>query len=132
MKDTERTRFADTGTRSERATDSEGAAAGSAQPCGISEVIAVLFDFDGVLVDSGAAHRESWKIAFRAVLGRDMPDYSTSEITGMSTIEIGRSLAQKAGTPEKAQALAEAKIQEIVYGDLLPGLLPGAREATEA
>lgn len=131
MKDTGSTDSAVFGTRPDETAPDE-TATDSLHPCNISEVIGVLFDFDGVLVDSGTAHRESWKIAFRTVLDRDMPDYPKSEITGMSTIEIGQSLAKKIGAPEKAQALAEAKIHEIVYGDLLPGLLPGAREVTEA
>lgn len=92
----------------------------------------MLFDFDGVLVDSDRAHRKSWQIAFRSVLDRDMPEYPKSEITGMSTMEIGRALATKVGVSEKGDELAEAKIEAIVSGELLPDLLPGAREATAA
>ncbi len=96
----------------------------------IHSIRGVLFDFDGVLVDSAPVHRASWQEAFRRVLGRQMPDYPADELTGASSHEIGERLANRTGTPERASELVEAKIAALLDVVASPEPLPGAIEVT--
>ncbi len=96
----------------------------------IGSIRGVLFDFDGVLVDSARVHRASWQEAFRRVLGRQMPDYPANELTGASSHEIGERLAHLAGAPERAPELVQAKIEALLDVVASPKPLPGAIEVT--
>ena len=96
------------------------------------DIAAVVFDFDGVLVDSIAVHRESWRLAFAEVLDRDLPEVPVEEIAGKSTVEIGNVLARYAGAGNRAKDVAEAKVRILESRGLLPEALPGAVEVTRA
>ncbi|MFP4644191.1 MAG: HAD family hydrolase [Spirochaetales bacterium] len=96
------------------------------------DTAAVVFDFDGVLVDSIAVHRQSWMLAFREVLGRELPQVPKHEVAGKSTYEIGAVFARYAGASEHSASVAEAKIRILESNGLLPEALPGAREVTRA
>ncbi len=111
-----------------RATEGRGHACGDDTP----PIAGVVFDFDGVLVDSLAVHRESWMLAFHEVLGCDLPQVPKEEIAGKSTYEIGAAFCRYAGAPERGREVAEAKIRILESKALLPEALPGAAEVTEA
>ncbi len=96
------------------------------------DVAAVVFDFDGVLVDSFAVHRQSWVLAFREILERDLPVVPVNEIAGKATYEIGRVLARYADAEDYASEIAAAKVRILESDELLPEALPGAVEVTQA
>jgi HAD superfamily hydrolase (TIGR01509 family) len=90
---------------------------------------AVIFDLDGVLIDS----EERWDAARRAVVaaaGRPFPDEATRAMQGMSAPEWEAYLHDELGVPEPPTAIGRAVVDEIAagYREELP-LLPGATEA---
>ena len=92
----------------------------------------VLFDMDGVLVDSGSIHREAWKkIALEA--GRPMDDAFFDRVFGMRNEEILDELLGPGLDAERKAALGGRK--EEVYRDLARKLLaaaPGAASLVRA
>ncbi len=92
----------------------------------------VLFDMDGVLVDSGPIHREAWKrIALEA--GRPMEDAFFDRVFGMRNEEILEELLGPDLDPERKAALGKRK--EEVYRALARERLvpaPGAAELAGA
>lgn len=92
---------------------------------------AVVFDMDGVLVDS----EERWDAARRAVVaaaGRPFPQEATRAMQGMSAPEWEAYLHDELGVPAAAQELGRAVVAAMArgYRAELP-LLPGARQAVE-
>lgn len=92
---------------------------------------AVIFDLDGVLVDS----EELWDEARRglaAAAGRPWPDDATRAMQGMSTPEWSAYLTGVVGVPGTPEEVAATVIDRMAasYRDRLP-LLPGAVEAVE-
>ncbi|MGW1346176.1 HAD family hydrolase [Kribbella sp. NPDC002412] len=96
-----------------------------------NEVQAVVFDLDGVLVDS----EPLWDEVRRAVVadaGRAWPTDATQALQGMSTPEWSAYLVDVIGVPGRPQDVAAMVIDAMVarYRKNLP-LLPGAIEAVE-
>jgi HAD superfamily hydrolase (TIGR01509 family) len=94
-----------------------------------SPVEAVVFDLDGVLLDS----EEIWDETRRGLAtdaGRPWPAPATRAVQGMNTAEWSRYLAETLGVPGSAESLAAAVIDRMAarYARELP-LLPGAVEA---
>src|SRR4051812_34161265 len=88
---------------------------------------AVILDFDGVVVNSLAAHLAAWQAAVAEVFRRPLPE--PEEFTGHATRTIAQILARRYGHPSLAGPLAAVK--ERLVGEKaheIP-LLPGAREA---
>lgn len=90
---------------------------------------AVIFDLDGILVDSEQAWDESRK-AVVAGNGGTWTDSATTDMLGMSSKEWARYLVDELGTQLTVEQINEAVIAAMlqVYSEHLP-LLPGAREA---
>lgn len=91
-------------------------------------VEAVVFDLDGVLVDS----EELWDQVRRGLAGdagRPWPGGATRALQGMSTPEWSRYLVETVGVPGPAERVAAAVIDRMAarYEKDLP-LLPGAAE----
>jgi HAD superfamily hydrolase (TIGR01509 family) len=96
------------------------------------KVRAVVFDLDGVLVDS----EQVWDDARRelvAELGGTWTDDATRAMMGMSSLEWSRYMHDELGVGLEPSAISAAVVQKLeeLYRRDLP-LLPGAREAVRA
>ncbi|NLG43477.1 MAG: HAD hydrolase-like protein, partial [Phycisphaerae bacterium] len=88
----------------------------------------VIFDMDGVLVDSGPPHKESWRAVARQY-GIDLTDEAFERTFGMSSREIVRKIWGPHITDEEVRRIDDEK--ERIYRDLIRynvPLSPGARE----
>jgi HAD superfamily hydrolase (TIGR01509 family) len=96
------------------------------------ELDAVVFDLDGVLVDS----EQLWDAARRAVVAQDGGAWrngATREMMGMSSPEWSAHLHDQLGVALSAPEIADRVVAKMLagYRDRLP-LLPGAVEAVRA
>ena len=88
----------------------------------------VIFDMDGVLVDSGPPHKESWRAVARQY-GIDLTDEAFERTFGMSSREIVRKIWGPQITDEEVRQIDDEK--ERIYRDLIRNNVPlslGARE----
>ncbi len=93
---------------------------------------AVLWDMDGVIVDSGVYHMLSWQETFHET-GITFTKENFKHVFGMRNDEIIRSMLGKNFTQEKFEKIANAK--EIAFRRLITGNvkeLPGAKSLLEA
>src|SRR5215211_575532 len=92
---------------------------------------AVIFDLDGVLVDS----EQVWDAARRQLTedsGGRWSESATQDMMGMSSTEWSRYMNEELGVkmpPEEISAAVVGRMEEL-YREHLP-LIPGAREAVE-
>ena len=95
------------------------------------ERVAILFDIDGTLIDSGGAGAESWRVAFEELYGvpADIGEYTDA---GMTDPEVGRLTFEKVigrePTPrELARLLGAAQRAPAEGGRRVEGLPRAAR-----
>jgi beta-phosphoglucomutase len=87
---------------------------------------AVIFDLDGVIVDSAALHRDSWRLLMRE-LGGDLEESAFWQTFGLRNDAILRRLVGPEVTPEDVRRLGDRKeeiFRTLARGRLRP--LPGA------
>jgi len=100
---------------------------------GINDRPAVIFDMDGVLVDSYHAHYQSWQRA-AATVGKKMSPEEFSATFGRTSREIIAALWPDAVAGEadiaRLDALKEAAYREILAADFPP--MPGVNELLES
>jgi len=86
----------------------------------------VLFDFDGVIVDSLAVHLRAWENASQRIYGTAVAE--PRRLAGRSTEAIAKIIAAENREPGSASTLAEAKRDEL--RSLATGMpsLPGVPE----
>ena len=96
----------------------------------MTQPIAVLFDFDGVVVDSFDAHYGAWKQAFQNLFNQDILPFPEETHAGRAPIEIAAYFCEAIGKPQEAHALFEAKGTLLHKGNTPPKLLPGVQELT--
>lgn len=92
-----------------------------------AEGCALIFDLDGVIVDSAEAHRDSWKQLMRE-LGRDLVDSVFWQTFGLRNDAILPLLLGTDLAPEDIRRLAERK--EAIFRTIARGrlrALPGAQ-----
>ncbi|CAF0705249.1 HAD family hydrolase [Candidatus Methylacidithermus pantelleriae] len=93
----------------------------------------VIFDWDGVLVDSGPLHRKAWE-RLAAELGKPLERGQFEESFGRKNQWIIGHLLRWADSPEEVEALSRRKeelYRELVFRDgvrLLPGVLSFVEE----
>lgn len=90
----------------------------------------VIFDFDGVVVDSLAVHISAWKISYQTLYGEELQD--TIGLPGRSTAAIAEILSSRVGKPGTANKLADLKRETLKESRLKIELLPGAKEAFDS
>jgi beta-phosphoglucomutase len=91
----------------------------------------VIFDMDGVLVNSGEPHKASWQAVARQH-GIDLTDEVFERTFGMSSREIVRKIWGPQISDDEVRRIDEEK--ERIYRRLISGnvpLSPGAHEAVE-
>jgi len=88
---------------------------------------AVLFDFDGVIVDSKKTHRQAWRSAALEFWGTD-PGIYPPELSGQSPLLIAEYFCQLNNDLSNAKAYMDLKTQHVVNLTTPAPLLPGVRE----
>ena len=86
----------------------------------------VIFDFDGVVVDSLSVHLKAWQIAFMELFQEELTD--TTGLAGRSTIAIADILVTRVGRPELKEQLADLKREALRQNFQTIQLLPGISE----
>lgn len=89
---------------------------------------ALLFDFDGVVVDSKQVHGESWAFAYKKLFGTELPILPRESYSGKSPALIAELFAGVAGQKQKGGELLNLKKTHIVNSADIPLLLPGVNE----
>lgn len=84
-------------------------------------IAGVIFDLDGVLINSADAHLESWRVLARQ-RGRSISEESFLSTFGRSNQDIIPILFPEEADPDRLRRIAEEK--ESVYRDLVLGCLP--------
>ena len=94
-------------------------------------VAAIVFDLDGVLIDSEQLWDEA-RQDLAAEHGIDWPEEASRAMMGMSSREWPKYMAGEVGIPLSPDEVNEEVVRRMLrgYEDHLP-LLPGAREAVE-
>ncbi|TVQ24369.1 MAG: HAD family phosphatase [Spirochaetaceae bacterium] len=91
---------------------------------------AVLFDFDGVLVDSSAYHFRMWSAAFEELFGRPVPEYRNEHIRGLASHEIAAIITGLAGVPDRSDDLYQQRLVTIANSPDAPDPAPGSLALT--
>lgn len=93
----------------------------------------ILFDWDGVVIDSSAQHERSWELLAEEI-GKPLPEGHFKAGFGKKNQVIIPGILRWAEDPAEVAALADRK--EEIYRDLVRAsgvrILPGARELLEA
>jgi len=88
---------------------------------------AVLFDFDGVIVDSKETHRQAWRSAALEFWGTDPGTYP-AELSGQSPLLIAEHFSRLNNDLPNAEAYMNLKTQHVIKITSPAPLLPGVRE----
>lgn len=92
---------------------------------------AVLFDFDGVVVDSFESHYGAWKTAYQELFHAEIPDFPHDKLAGKSPHLIAEYFANEAGQIDKAKEYFLRKGTCLHNSNNPPKLLPGVVEIQE-
>jgi beta-phosphoglucomutase len=92
---------------------------------------AVLFDFDGVVVNSFNVHGAAWSKAFQEIFGMETPPFPIETHEGKSPMEIAKYFCGTQNRINEAQKLYNLKGKYLHSNDTPPELLPGIHEITE-
>ncbi|TVZ51394.1 HAD family hydrolase [Dokdonia sp. Hel_I_53] len=88
-------------------------------------VKAVLFDLDGVLVDSRKLHHNSWCFAVKDVCGVTLDEFPQSRVSGKSPKVIAQILSDLYGDSSKASEILFCKNAHLKNQSNTISLLPG-------
>lgn len=91
---------------------------------------AVLFDFDGVVVNSFEVHYKAWSEAFFEIFDKKLGDFPEG-LEGKSPIQISERLCEVGGAPAMASKLYTIKGDKLHSSTVPPKLLPGVKELTK-
>jgi beta-phosphoglucomutase len=88
----------------------------------------VLFDFDGVVVDSFDSHYGAWKAAFLKLFKTEIPEFPHDKLAGKSPYIIAEYFCNTVRQPEKSVAFFKLKGEYLHNSTNPPHLLPGVVE----
>ncbi|MGY6649950.1 HAD family hydrolase [Wenyingzhuangia sp. IMCC45574] len=89
---------------------------------------AILFDFDGVIVDSFKSHYSAWTSAFKVLFNQDICPFPEATHAGKAPHIIAEYFAEFGGDISKAAELNKLKQRHLLTKPTPPDLLPGVRE----
>lgn len=89
---------------------------------------AILFDFDGVIVDSFKSHFSAWSFAFNQLFDKEICPFPKATHSGKAPYLIAEYFAAFGGDISKAHELNTLKQNQLFAGATPPDLLPGVRE----
>ncbi len=92
---------------------------------------AVLFDFDGVVVDSFEVHYDAWSGAYFEIFKNKAPAFPTATHAGKAPIIIAEYFCHLGGDVSQTQNLHDLKAELLHTSSTPPKLLPGVRELTQ-
>ncbi|GAA3511126.1 HAD family hydrolase [Aquimarina addita] len=92
---------------------------------------ALLFDFDGVVVDSFEVHYNAWSSAFKTLFGTKIPEFPHDTYAGKSPLLIAEFFSDTIGRKSQAKELYALKDKHLKESLLSPKLLPGVHEIQE-
>lgn len=87
----------------------------------------VLFDFDGVVVDSAESHNSAWSSAFQELFGETIADFPKS-LSGKSPMVIANYFCGVIGKEDQTEELFFLKDKHLDLYFKTPKLLPGVHE----
>lgn len=88
---------------------------------------AVLFDFDGVIVDSKKAHFTAWAKAFKIIFSSEIPPFN-EYLEGKTPMLIAEYYCKQGGDVSKTKELYNLKDKVLKESDLLATLYPGVKD----
>lgn len=89
----------------------------------------IIFDFDGVLVDSLPAHLQAWSDAVCEIFNRSVTELS--DLSGHSSRTIAHILCKRYGDPSLANILVKTKERLLASGTIEVPLYPGVKSAID-
>jgi beta-phosphoglucomutase len=89
---------------------------------------AVLFDFDGVVVDSSDVHYKAWSSAYLELFKVQIPPFPSLTHAGKAPIVIAQFFCDGINQPGKAEELYLLKSEHLHVSEQAPNLLPGLHE----
>lgn len=89
----------------------------------------ILFDFDGVIVDSFESHYGAWTSAFKELFNKEIAPFPKSH-SGKSPLLIAKYFCSVINKETQTEALYNLKEQHLDTHFKIPKLLPGVREWT--
>ena len=89
---------------------------------------AVLFDFDGVVVDSSDVHYKAWSSAYLELFKMQIPPFPSLTHAGKAPIVIAQYFCDGINQPGKAEELYLLKSAHLHVNEQAPNLLPGLHE----
>ncbi len=86
---------------------------------------AVLFDFDGVIVDSLVCHHSAWKSAFTEIFNKEACPFPEATHAGKAPYKIAEYFAEYGGDISQSSVLNSLKQEHLLKTTITPTLLPG-------
>lgn len=88
---------------------------------------AVIFDFDGVLINSQSIHKKAWKDAYDSLFMEPFPNIDPGSLSGRSSDTIAENIVEAGGHPSEGHKLLRLK-NHILNQMQTPPLVEGSRE----
>lgn len=92
----------------------------------LKKIKGVIFDFDGVIVDSIPAHLAAWQSAYKDIFKIDMNEETKDYIKGMSTNSIARYLCQD--HPQFRDQIISVKNKKLKENNQHIAFIPGSMD----
>lgn len=89
----------------------------------------ILFDFDGVVVDSFKSHYSAWSSAFKEIFNKEIAPFPKSH-AGKSPMLIAEYFCSVIGKQNQTEELFSLKDKHLDTNFITPNLLPGVVEWT--